>query len=284
MRLTQIQILFRTLVINPGLLVYKKPPQLRWFFFNLQPKKMEKQEIYGVRAIIECIEAKQSIEKVWLLKGQSGPLFKQLEFLLREQSIAHSYVPKERLDRFNAKNHQGAIAAISPIDFVSIEEMIEKALAATKTPLFLLLDHITDTRNLGAIIRTASATGVAGIILPQTGSARITSDTIKTSAGAIFSVPLAKVEHLKDAIYQLQANEIKTVGITEKAADTIFAKKLNSPLALVMGSEEKGIARGTLAVLDETAKLPMVGAIESLNVSVACGTVLYEVIRQRDFS
>ena len=245
---------------------------------------MEKQEIYGVRAIIECIEAKQSIEKVWLLKGQSGPLFKQLEFLLREHSIAHSYVPKERLDRFNAKNHQGAIAAISPIDFVSIEEMIEKALAATKTPLFLLLDHITDTRNLGAIIRTASATGVAGIILPQTGSARITSDTIKTSAGAIFSVPLAKVEHLKDAIYQLQANEIKTVGITEKAVDTIFAKKLNSPLALVMGSEEKGIARGTLAVLDETAKLPMVGAIESLNVSVACGTVLYEVVRQRDFA
>ena len=167
--------------------------------------------------------------------------------MLREQSISHSYVPKERLDRFNAKNHQGAIAAISPIEFVSIKEMIEKALVATKTPLFLLLDHITDTRNLGAIIRTASATGVAGIILPQTGSARITSDTIKTSAGAIFSVPLAKVEHLKDAIYQLQANEIKTVGITEKAIDTIFAKKLNSPLALVMGSEEKGIARGTLA-------------------------------------
>ena len=245
---------------------------------------MEKQEIYGVRAIIECIEAQQSIEKVWLLKGQSGPLFKQLEYLLREQNIAHSYVPKERLDRFNAKNHQGAIAAISPIDFVPVEDMIEKALAASKTPLLLLLDHITDTRNLGAIIRTASATGVQGIILPQTGSARITSDTIKTSAGAIFTVPLAKVDHLKDAIFQLQANDIKTVGITEKAEDTIYAKKLHGPLALVMGSEEKGIARGTLAVLNETAKLPMVGAIESLNVSVACGTVLYEVIRQRDFS
>ncbi|MCH1517802.1 MAG: 23S rRNA (guanosine(2251)-2'-O)-methyltransferase RlmB [Flavobacteriaceae bacterium] len=244
---------------------------------------MEKQEIYGVRAIIECIEAQQSIEKVWLLKGQSGPLFKQLEYLLREQNIAHSYVPKERLDRFNAKNHQGAIAAISPIDFVPIVEMIEKALVASKTPLFLLLDHITDTRNLGAIIRTASATGVQGIILPQTGSARITSDTIKTSAGAIFTVPLVKVDHLKDAIFQLQANDIKTVGITEKAEDAIYSKKLHGPLALVMGSEEKGIARGTLAVLDETAKLPMVGAIESLNVSVACGTVLYEVIRQRDF-
>ncbi len=245
---------------------------------------MEKQEVYGVRAIIECIEAEQSIEKVWLLKGQSGTLFKQLEYLLRENNIAHSYVPKERLDRFNAKNHQGAIAAISPIAFVGLEEMIERALEATKTPLFLLLDHITDTRNLGAIIRTASATGVRGIILPQTGSARITSDTIKTSAGAIFSVPLAKVDHLKDAVFQLQANNIKTLGITEKTEDTIYAKGLNEPLALVMGSEEKGIARGTLAVLDETAKLPMLGAIESLNVSVACGTVLYEVIRQRNFT
>jgi len=245
---------------------------------------MEKQEIYGVRAIIECIEAKQSIEKVWLLKGQNGALFKQLEFLLRDQSIAHSYVPKERLDRFNAKNHQGAIAAISPIDFVSVENMIEKALATTKTPLFLLLDHITDTRNLGAIIRTASATGVNGIILPQTGSARITSDTIKTSAGAIFSVPLAKVEHLKDAIYQLKANDIKTIGITEKTEKAIYEKELVGPIALVMGSEEKGIARGTQAILDETAKLPMLGAIESLNVSVACGAVLYEIVRQRNFS
>ena len=162
--------------------------------------------------------------------------------------------------------------------------MIEKALEESKAPLFLLLDHITDTRNLGAIIRSASATGVAGIILPQTGSARITSDTIKTSAGAIFSVPLAKVEHLKDAIYQLQANNIQTIGITEKAADTIFTKKLKTPLALIMGSEEKGIARGTLAVLDDTAKLPILGAIESLNVSVACGSVLYEIVRQRNFS
>ena len=244
---------------------------------------MEKQEIYGVRAIIECIEAKQSIDKVWLLKGVSNPLFKKLEHFLREGNISHSYVPKERLDRFNEKNHQGAVAAISPIDFVTVERMIEKALEESKTPLFLLLDHITDTRNLGAIIRSASATGVAGIILPQTGSARITSDTIKTSAGAIFSVPLAKVEHLKDAIYQLHANDIKTIGITEKTEKTIYEKELVGPVALIMGSEEKGITRGTLAILDETAKLPMVGAIESLNVSVACGTVLYEVVRQRKF-
>ena len=243
---------------------------------------MEKQEIYGVRAIIECIEAQQPIEKVWLLKGQGSPLFKQLEQLLREQHIAHSYVPKERLDRFNAKNHQGAIAAISPIAFVELEDLIERTQTQTSTPLFLLLDHITDTRNLGAIIRTAAATGVHGIILPQTGSARITSDTIKTSAGGIFSVPIAKVDHLKDAIYTLQANEILTVGVSEKASQTIYETDVNAPLALVMGSEEKGIAKSTLAILDEKWKLPMQGKIESLNVSVACGAVLYEVIRQRN--
>ena len=245
---------------------------------------MEKQEIYGVRAIIECIEAKQSIEKVWLLKGQASPIFKELERLLRENNVSHSYVPKERLDRFNAKNHQGAIAAISPIDFVPVETMIEKALEKDTPPLFLLLDQITDTRNLGAIIRSASATGVDGIILPQTGSARINSDTIKTSAGAIFSVPLAKVDHLKDAIYQLQASDIKTIGMSEKAENTVYQENISGPLALVMGSEEKGITKSTLAILDKTVKLPMLGSISSLNVSVACGTVLYEVVRQRNFA
>ena len=245
---------------------------------------MEKQEIYGVRAIIECIEAKQSIEKVWLLKGQASPIFKELERLLRENNVAHSYVPKERLDRFNAKNHQGAIAAISPIDFVPLETMIEKAMEKDTPPLFLLLDQITDTRNLGAIIRSASATGVDGIILPQTGSARINSDTIKTSAGAIFSVPLAKVDHLKDAIYQFQACDIITVGMSEKAENTVYQDNISGPLALVMGSEEKGITKSTLAILDKTVKLPMLGTISSLNVSVACGTVLYEVVRQRNYT
>ena len=255
-----------------------------FFYLSFTKETMEKQEIYGVRAIIECIEAKQSIEKVWLLKGQASPIFKELERLLRENNVAHSYVPKERLDRFNAKNHQGAIAAISPIDFVPLETMIEKAMEKDTPPLFLLLDQITDTRNLGAIIRSASATGVDGIILPQTGSARINSDTIKTSAGAIFSVPLAKVDHLKDAIYQLQACDIVTVGMSEKAENTVYQENISGPLALVMGSEEKGITKSTLAILDKTVKLPMLGTISSLNVSVACGTVLYEVVRQRNFT
>ena len=245
---------------------------------------MDTQEIFGVRAIIECIEAHQNLEKVFLLKHQRSPLFKQLENLLREKKIAHSYVPIERLDRFSNKNHQGAVATISPISYWDLELLIEKVLKEDKTPIFLLLDNITDTRNLGAIIRSASATGVAGIILPKIGSARINSDTIKTSAGALFSVPIAKVDHLKDAIYLLKAHDVEPIAISEKSEAMIYEVDFKKPVALIMGSEEKGISKGILNIISEKAKLPMEGAIASLNVAVACGSVLYEIIRQRKFS
>ena len=216
---------------------------------------MDKQEIFGVRAIIECIEANQNLEKVYLLKDQRSPLFKQLEKLLREKKVAHSYVPIERLDRFSNKNHQGAVATISPISYWDLEKLIQKVLE-----------------------------GVSGIILPQTGSARINSDTIKTSAGALFTVPIAKVDHLKDAIYLLQAHDVEPVAISEKATSTVYELDFKKPLALIMGSEEKGISKGILNIVSEKAKLPMEGVIASLNVAVACGSVLYEIIRQRKFS
>lgn len=244
---------------------------------------MEGQEIFGVRAILECIDAKQHIEKVWLLKGNKSPLFKTLENRLREVGVAHSYVPVERLDRFNTKNHQGAVALISPIAFHSLEPLIEHCLEQKETPLFLLLDQITDTRNLGAILRNASACGVHGIILPQSGSARITADTIKTSAGAAFTVPIVKIEHLKDAIYLFEAHGIACAAITEKASQTVYEQKLDGPLALLLGSEEKGISKNLLNMISVQAKLPMIGGIASLNVAVACGAVLYEVVRQRNF-
>ncbi len=245
---------------------------------------MDKQEIFGIRSIIECIEANQTIEKVYLLKNQKSTLFKRLENVLREKKISHSYVPIERLNRFSNKNHQGVVAIISPIKYWELEKLIEKAKQETQLPIFLLLDNITDTRNLGSIIRSASATNVSGIILPQLGSAQINSDTVKTSSGALFSVPIAKVSHLKDAIYLLQSFEIETIAITEKATSTIYEQDLKKPLALIMGSEEKGISKGILNLITQKAKLPMEGAIASLNVAVACGSILYEVIRQRKFS
>lgn len=244
---------------------------------------METTYLYGIRAILEAVKAEQSLEKVWLLNGQKSPLFKSLAFTLREHNIPFSYVPNERLNRFNNKNHQGAVAVISPILFYTLDDVVSQTSEASKKQTFVLLDGITDTRNLGAIIRTASATGVTAIIVPQTGSARITADTIKTSAGAIFSVPLVKVDHLKDAIYRLKAENITTVGLSEKASHTLYETNLSDSIAVVMGSEDKGIAKSTLSLLDHQVKIPMLGSIASLNVSVACGTVLYEIIRQRKF-
>ena len=239
------------------------------------------QEIYGIRAIMEAIIQDKTIDKIWLLKGQQGQLFKQLEQKIHEKGISFSYVPVERLERFSHQNHQGAVARIAPVNFVSLEELIENN--PTKKGVYLLLDGITDARNLGAIIRTAAAVGVKGIVLPQTGSAPVNADTVKTSAGGIFSVPLVKVNHLKDALFLFQAHEIKTVAVSEKAEKTAFEHNFEGSLALIMGSEDKGIQKGLLKMADDTVKLPMNDQMDSLNVSVACGIMLYEVERQQSY-
>jgi 23S rRNA (guanosine2251-2'-O)-methyltransferase len=236
------------------------------------------QEIYGIRAIMEAIVQDKTIDKIWLLKGHQGSLFKHLEQKIHEKGISFSYVPEERLERFSHQNHQGAVARIAPINFVSLEELIENN--PNEKATYLLLDGITDTRNLGAILRTAAAVGVSGIVLPQTGSAPVNADTVKTSAGGIFSVPLVKVNHLKDALFLFQAHDIKTVAVSEKAKKTAYEFHFEGPLALIMGSEDKGIQKGLLKMTDTTVKLPMSDQMDSLNVSVACGVVLYEVQRQ----
>ena len=236
------------------------------------------QEIYGIRAIMEAIVQEKTIDKVWLLKGQQGQLFKHLEQKIHEKGISYSYVPQERLDRFSHQNHQGAVARIAPIDFVSLEDLIEHN--NNKKTVYLLLDNITDTRNLGAILRTAASVDVGGIVLPQTGSAPINSDTVKTSAGGIFSVPLVKVNHLKDALFLFQAHKIKTIAVSEKAEKTAYEFNFDSSIALIMGSEDKGIQKGLLKMADGSVKLPMSDHMDSLNVSVACGVMLYEIHRQ----
>lgn len=239
------------------------------------------QEIYGIRAIMEAIVQEKTIDKVWLLKGQQGQLFKHLEQKIHEKGISYSYVPQERLDRFSHQNHQGAVARIAPIDFVSLEDLLEHN--NNKKTVYLLLDNITDTRNLGAILRTAASLDVGGIVLPQTGSAPINSDTVKTSAGGIFSVPLVKVNHLKDALFLFQAHEIKTIAVSEKAEKTAYEFNFDSSIALIMGSEDKGIQKGLLKMADDSVKLPMSEHMDSLNVSVACGVMLYEIHRQQHY-
>lgn len=237
--------------------------------------------IYGIRAILEAIQAGKTIDKIYLQKGLQGKLSQALETRARKDGIRISYVPEQRLERFRDRNHQGAVATISPVEFLEYQNLIDQVLSEKETPLLLLLDGVSDVRNLGAIIRTAACTGVDGIILPSSGSAPVTADTIKTSAGAVFNLPMAKTSHIKDAVYYLQACGVQVVAATEKAKDSIFETDLTPPTAIVMGSEGKGVSPAVLKAADRTAHLPMVGPIGSLNVSVACGVFLYETVRQR---
>lgn len=242
----------------------------------------ENTTIFGLRAIIEAIDSGSTLNKVYLQKGLRGSLFFELETRIKKERITTSFVPVEKLDRLSKnKNHQGAVAQISPIAFADLEKLIDDSLERTATPLFLILDQISDVRNFGAIIRTAECTGVNGIIIQQSGSAPINAETIKTSAGAAFKIPICRVNHIKDAIYTLQASDIKIVAATEKTEDLIYAIDLKQPIAVVMGSEHRGVNPSVLKIVDYTAKLPLLGTIDSLNVSVACGAFLYETTRQR---
>ncbi len=242
---------------------------------------MEKNtEIYGIRAVIEAINSSKDIDKIFIQTGLKGKLIGQLESIIRKNKINFSYVPTQKLNRLSKKNHQGVIARIAPIKFYTIDsfsEVIEKS----KNPFILILDQINDVRNFGAIIRTAEISGVDGIIIQNSSSAPVNSDTIKTSAGAIFNIPICKVNHIKDAIYHLQSMNISIISASEKSEKNIYDVDLKGPLAIIMGSEQKGINKSVINLSNESVKLPMYGKIESLNVSVACGIFLYEVVRQR---
>ncbi len=239
-------------------------------------------KIFGLRAILEAVEAGQEIEKVYLQKDLKGHLAHQLQKLIHERKIAFSYVPPEKLNKLSKfQNHQGAVASISPIRFAELEQVAEKAFEKKQNPLFLVLDQISDVRNLGAILRTAECTGVDAIILPLHGSAPINADAIKTSAGAAFRIPICKVSHILDALYHLKSLDVQVVSVTEKTDNSIYDIDLRPATALIMGSESKGISNNVLKNSDHLGKLPLLGEIESLNVSVACGAVLYEAVRQR---
>ncbi|WP_394747239.1 23S rRNA (guanosine(2251)-2'-O)-methyltransferase RlmB [Spongiimicrobium salis] len=238
-------------------------------------------QIYGVRAVIEAIQAQKEIDKVFIQKGLRGDLSKELESLIRKNDIGSSYVPVEKLNRLTKNNHQGVIANISPISFHDFESLVEQIVATKEKPLFLLLDQLSDVRNFGAIIRTAECTGVDAIVIQKKGTAPVTADTIKTSAGAVFKIPISKVGHLKDAVHYLQASGVQVIAATEKTENTIYDISFKQGSAIIMGAEDVGISPSILKAADATAKLPLLGDIGSLNVSVACGVFLYEAVRQR---
>ena len=245
----------------------------------------KKIEIYGIRSIIEAIESSKDISSVYLLKSNShkSNLFKSLVSLLENNNIKYSFVPKEKFKKFENKNHQGAVAILSPIKLLSIEELISVTFNKISSKTYVLLDGITDTRNFGAIIRTAVASNVDGIIIPQNNSAPVNSDVIKTSSGGVFKIPIARVNNIKDAILHLNSIEMSIISLSEKANKTIYDYNFKESTAIIMGSEEKGISKGVLSLSNEILKIPIDSKIDSLNVSSAFSAVAFEIIRQRNF-
>jgi 23S rRNA (guanosine2251-2'-O)-methyltransferase len=237
--------------------------------------------IFGIYPVLEALQSNKQIDKLFVLQGGDRSKLDLILKLAESQNVTINMVPFEKLEKLTRSNHQGVVAFVSPITFQPLESSIENILSTKQNPLFLILDQITDVRNFGAIIRTAECTGVDAIIIQKKGGAPVSADTVKTSAGAIFNIPICKVDHIKDAIFYLQGSGIKVIGATEKTDQSIYQSNLKGPLAVVMGSEEKGIAKSVLTLLDELTALPLLGQINSLNVSVACGAILYEVVRQR---
>jgi 23S rRNA (guanosine2251-2'-O)-methyltransferase len=241
----------------------------------------EKNYIFGIRAIIEAVEAGKTIDKLFIQKGLHNDLFAELWKLVREKRINYKHVPLEKINRVTRKNHQGVFAFISPIDFHNIEDVIPKLYEEGKNPLVLVLDRITDVRNFGAIARTAECAGVDTILIPEQNAAAINADAIKTSAGALHKVTVCRTWNLKLALQFMKESGIQLIGCTEKTQDDMYKPNYTTPTAIIIGSEEDGVSPEFLKMCDARAKIPMNGKIASLNVSVATGVILYEAIRQR---
>jgi 23S rRNA (guanosine2251-2'-O)-methyltransferase len=237
--------------------------------------------IYGTRAVTEAILAGKEIEKVMIQSGLSNDLIKELINLARQKQVPYTFVPAEKLKRLSSKNHQGVICILSSVAYASLDNVIDTAYREGREPFLLILDRITDVRNFGAIVRTAECGGVDAIIIGEKGSAPITSDAMKTSAGALNYLPIVREKDLGKTIKFLHDSGIKIIACTEKAKNDLYEVEIKGPIAVVLGSEEDGVSDILLRQADDLAKIPMRGKIGSLNVSVAAGVAIYEVIRRR---
>lgn len=257
---------------------YQKPRDSK----NQGNRGIDKKEmIFGTRAIIEAINAGKEIEKLFVQRGLNNELTKILLKLAQDHIIPVSKVPLEKLNSITGKNHQGAICYLSAVKYASLDHVVSQCFTNGKQPLLLILDRITDVRNFGAIARTAECAGVDAIITPQKGGAQITSDAMKTSAGALNYIPVCREYNLKETINHLKDSGVNVVACTEKTDNSIYDIDLNQPVALLMGSEENGISAEYLSLASSRAKIQMTGKIGSLNVSVAAAVVIYESVRQR---
>lgn len=244
-------------------------------------KRESNQMVFGIRAVIEAIDSGKEIESLFVQRGLSGSLFLELKSLLKEHNIGYQQVPIEKLNRITRKNHQGVIAVISPITYQHIEDLLPTIYEKGETPLLLMLDGVTDVRNMGAIARTAECAGVHAIIVPRKGSAEINPDAIKTSAGALYKIPVCREDALGRTARFLIESGVQLVVGTEKTQDSVYDVDYTVPTCIILGAEDIGVSDDLIRVSDKLAKIPMFGEIKSLNVSVSAGIVIYEAIRQR---
>jgi len=250
----------------------------------MQTKEQKKENdsmIFGLRPMIEALKAGKEIDRLFVQAGLKNELSGELMSLLKKQNVPFQYVPVEKLDRLTSKNHQGVVGYISSITYHKIADLLPGIFEAGKMPLLLILDRITDVRNFGAIVRTAECSGVDAIIIPSRGAAQINADAIKTSAGALHNMPVCREDNLKDVIGFLRESGLMVIACTEKTTENYYEQDYTLPVAIMMGSEEDGISTEYLKIVDAHAKIPLLGDIGSLNVSVAAGVILYEAVRQR---
>lgn len=241
----------------------------------------EKDFIYGIRAVLEAIRAGKQIDKVLFQSGLRAPLVGELRKVVREQHIPAQNVPVNKLNFLTQKVHQGVIAFLSPVTFQDIEDIIPALFEAGKTPFILALDKVTDIRNFGAICRTAECSGVHAILVSAKGVAAANADAVKSSAGALLRLPVCRANSLLNALQFLKESGLQVIACTEKADRLIYDGNYADPAVIVMGSEDKGISREIIQIADQQVRIPLIGEIESLNVSVATGVVLYEAVRQK---
>ncbi len=243
--------------------------------------KEKEDVVYGIRATLEALESGKEVTRVLMKKGIRGELFSELYQAMKAAQVPFQMVPDDYFRKFPGKNHQGVISYVSPIEFQQTEEVLTQIFERGEIPFVLILDKITDVRNFGAICRTAECSGVHMIIIPSKGAASVNADSLKTSAGALHHIPVCRETNLKKTLRMLRANGLKIFGASEKSEQLYFEQKLDMPLAIVMGSEDRGIAPEFRALCDAELRIPILGKIDSLNVSVAAGVLCYEVVKQR---
>lgn len=244
-------------------------------------QRPEKDMIFGIRAVIEAIQAGKEIDKILLRRDMTSELSRELFSALNGLEVPVQKVPLEKLNRITLKNHQGVIAFISPVAYQHIEDIIPAIYEEGRLPFIVVLDGVTDVRNFGAIARTCECAGVDAIVVPLKGGAALNGDAVKTSAGALLKIPVCREHNLTNAIKFLNSCGIKVIAASEKATKNYTEISMSEPIALVMGSEDEGVAPENLRLCDEMLRIPMLGTIDSLNVSVAAGVLIYEAVRQR---